>query len=136
MRTSFRRGFSGIGILMLLVVVGIILVLMFGGVGSGGKSYTQTVVESKQKGEDLSMSVTAQQLALAISAYRMEHDGKNPESYADMQMDSSSFRDQWGRGLRFKFEAKDAREVMVISDGKDEKPDTEDDIVIRAPVQN
>lgn len=100
----------------------------------GGKSYVQTVVEAKKQGNDLTLGIQAQQLAILIGNYRMTHEGKNPASYKDMDAVPASFSDQWGRPLRFKFDAEnpsDAKDFLAISDGPDGTPDTQDDITTR-----
>lgn len=68
----------------------------------------------------------------------MNHDGKAPASYQDMDIIPSSFNDQWGHPLRFKFDAepaRDAKDFLVTSDGPDGKPGTEDDISTRVALQ-
>lgn len=129
-------GFSGVFLLVILLGVGVMLILMFGNLG--GPSYVQNVVTAKKRGESLSIGIQARQLAILIADYRMNHDGRVPSTYQEMGADPSSFLDQWHRPLRFRFEGtntRDAREVLVISDGPDEKPDTPDDIIERVPLQ-
>lgn len=136
--TSARdRGGSGALMLILLLGVAIGLFLYFGNT-SGKKSYVQTVIGAKKQGNDLSIGIQAQQLAALISDYRMNHDGKTPVSYQEMDIIPSSFNDRWGHPLRFKFDAesaRDARDFLVTSDGPDGKPDTEDDISQRVALQ-
>lgn len=136
-RAAGERGFSGLGLLVVLIAVAIGLFLYFGSTG-GKKSYVQTVVESKKQGEDLSIGIGAQQLAILIADYRMQNNGKVPGSYAELGADPSSFKDQWGRPLRFRFDADrsaDARDFIVTSDGPDGRPDTSDDISMRVPLR-
>lgn len=131
------RGGAGIGLLVVLLALAIGLVLMFGSFG-GGKSYVQTVVQTKKEGEELSIGIQAQQLAILISEYRMNRNGKSPASYADMGAEASSFNDRWGHPLRFRFEGarpEDATVIIVISDGPDGAAGTADDISTRAPLQ-
>lgn len=136
--TSARnRGGSGALMLLLLLGVAVGLFLYFGNT-SGNKSYMQTVVETKKQSDSLSIGIQAQQLATLISEYRMSHDNKVPASYQDLGVMPSSFNDQWGHPLRFKFDApspRDAKDFLVISDGRDGKPDTEDDISTRVALQ-
>ncbi len=134
--SSRHRGFSGAGLLVLLLAVAIGLFLYFGNMG--GKSYVQTVVEAKKQGNNLNIDIQTRQLATLIAAYRMDHDGKVPTSYEDMDALPSSFNDQWGRPLRFKFDAanpRDAKDFLAISDGPDGTPDTDDDIKTRVALQ-
>jgi len=131
------RGFSAFSLIGLLLVVAIILYMMFGRAG-GGKSYMQTVVETKKEGESLAIGIQAQQLAVLIADYRMNHDGKVPSSYQDMGADAASFKDQWGNPLRFRFDAvvpRGARDFLVISNGPDGQPETSDDISQRVALQ-
>jgi hypothetical protein len=132
-----NRGGSGALMLILLLGVAIGLYLYFGNT-SGNKSYVQTVVGAKKQGNELSIGIQAQQLAALISDYRMNHNGKAPASYQDMDIIPSSFNDQWGHPLRFKFDAepaRDAKDFLVTSDGPDGKADTEDDISQRVALQ-
>ncbi|MBL8744850.1 MAG: hypothetical protein JNK58_00685 [Phycisphaerae bacterium] len=133
-RTTHRgRGFSGVGLLVLLLAVAIGLFLYFGSTG-GGKSYVQTVVGAKKQSQDVSTGIQAQQLATLIGEYRMSHDGKVPTTYQDLGVMPSSFKDQWGQPLRFRFDSpnpRDAKDFLAISNGPDGKPDTADDISTR-----
>jgi hypothetical protein len=137
MHPTVRRGFSGFGLVVVLLAVAIGLFLYFGSMG-GGKSYVQTAVETKKKTEDLSIGIEAQQLAVLIGEYRMSHDGKVPQTYEDLGVQPSSFNDRWGHPLRFRFDAPrpaDARDFLAISNGPDGAPDTADDITLRVPLQ-
>lgn len=130
-----RRGFSAGLLLVLLVAVAIGLILLFG--GFGGKSHVQQAVQTKKQGESVSIGVQAQQLAILVAEYRMNHDGKAPANYQDLGVQSSSFLDPWGRPLRFRMDGppREARSLIVISDGPDGQPDSEDDVSAAVPLQ-
>lgn len=126
-----RRGFSGLGILVVLIVLAIVLFMYFG----GQKSYVQTVVEAKKQSEGMNLEIQAQQLGILVADYRMNHNDAAPKTYSDMGADSASFLDKWGAPLRFRVDPTSAGRpplLIVISNGPDGQPDTEDDITTAA----
>ncbi len=127
----WQRGFSGALILVILIGLAVMLWLYFGSTG-GNKSYMQTVVQTKKEGESLGAGIQAQQLAILVADYRMNNHGKAPASFAQMGADESSFRDQWGKPVRFRVEPNAPNVLVVISDGPDGRPDTEDDVMVKA----
>lgn len=129
-------GFSGLGILLALIVVGVVLFLYFGNAGTN-KSYMQNVVESKKRGEDMNLTIQAQQLAALVVDYRMNHNDRAPTSFEDLGVDASSFRDVWGQTMTFRVAPAGAGKpgsVELISSGPDQKPGTEDDITASSPL--
>lgn len=135
--TPQRRGFSGFGLIIVLLALAVGLFLYFGSTG-GGKSYMQNVAGAKKEATSYSVAVQAQQLAILIADYRMNNNGKAPASYDDLGVAASSFNDAWGHPLRFKFDAtnpRDAKDFLAISDGPDGAPDTADDLSTRVALQ-
>ncbi|HBS28887.1 MAG TPA: hypothetical protein DEB06_05435 [Phycisphaerales bacterium] len=133
-RCRSRRGAAGVVLLVLLIGVALILVLAFGNLG--GKSYTQTVVDAKKEGESIVQAIDYRQLAILVADYRQQSN-KLPSSMEDLDVPASTFKDQWGRPVRFRFEGArpaDAREVIVVSSGPDGRPGTPDDTETRAPL--
>lgn len=129
--TNHRRGFSGLGILVVLIVLAIVLFMYFG----GQKSYVQTVVQAKKQSEGMNMDIQAQQLAILVAEYRMSHNEQSPKTYYDMNADPASFHDRWGAPMRFKVEPTSPGRppmLIVISNGPDGQPDTDDDITTSA----
>jgi hypothetical protein len=123
--------------LVLLAGVALTLILMFGSFCSN-KSYMQTVVQTRKEGNELSIALQAQQLALLIGDYRLNKNGKSPATYLDLGVPESSVLDQWGHTLHFRYPAanpSDAKEVIVISDGPDGIAGTPDDLTARVPLQ-
>lgn len=130
------RGFSGFGLIIVLLAIAVGLFLYFGSTG-GQKSYMQNVAGARKEAKTFSIGVQAQQLATLVAEYRMSNNGKAPSTYDDMGVSASSFLDEWGHPLRFRFDApqpRDAKDFLVISDGPDGKPDTEDDVSARVPL--
>lgn len=126
-----RRGFSGLGIIAILIVLAIVLFMYFG----GKKSYVQTVVEAKKQSEGMNLEIQAQQLGILVAEYRMNHNDAAPKTYNDLGADPASFLDKWGAPLRFRVDPTSAGRppvLIVTSSGPDGQPDTEDDITTAA----
>lgn len=128
-----RRGFSGLGILVILIVIAIVLFMYFG----GQKSYVQTVVQAQKQSKEMSLEIQAQQLAILVAEYRMSHNDAAPKTFYDMNADPESFKDQWGAAVRFRVDATGPGRppmLIVISNGPDGAPDTQDDVTTAAPL--
>ncbi len=130
-RYTMARGYSGALILVVLIGLAIMLWLYFGSTG-GNKSYMQTVVQAKKEGASVGAGIQAQQLAILVADHRMNHNGKAPASFAEMGAEEVSFRDQWGKPVRFRVDASAPNVLVVISDGPDGRPDTQDDVSVTA----
>ncbi len=130
-----RRGGGGALILGMLVVVVIVLVMMFGNFG-GQKSYMQTVVDTKQQGEQLVLDLNTAELARNIAIYRLNNDDKLPQTMADLEPPPGAFLDQWKNQLRFSYPTPErgrrVETVIVESAGPDGIFDNEDDIAQEA----
>ncbi|MDX2114863.1 MAG: type II secretion system protein [Planctomycetota bacterium] len=130
-------GVSAFSLLGILVVAAIVLALMFGSFG-GNKSYVEQVQQTKKDGESMSIAIQAQQLAVLVTDFRLNNENKTPTSFADLKTDAASFTDKWGNPLRFRLEGpspREARTLIVTSDGPDGAADTADDIVERIQLQ-
>lgn len=129
------RGWAGGLLIMLLLGVGLMLFLSFGGAGVSGSA--QVALEAKQSSEVAVNEITVAQLVQAIVTYELAN-GKPPTSISDLDgAASGAFQDPWGGDLSFQIErAGRARNVIVRSVGPDGEADTEDDIQIeqRMPV--
>lgn len=128
-----RRGFSGVGLILLLLAIAIGLFLYFGSTGTN-KSYMQNVAETKKRGETVSYEMQARQLATLVADYRMNHNDKLPSGYEELGVDQGMFLDQWRNPMRFTVETGRPATVVLISAGPDEQHDTADDITTRAPL--
>jgi hypothetical protein len=129
-RVAHRRGGAAFSLIGILLVMAIVLWLMFGA-NSGGKTYMETVRDTKKQGDETAVTIQTQQLALLLTMYRDNNNGKLPKTVEDLGEDAAAFNDPWGRPLRFELPPgpeRDARSVTVISDGKDGVAGTEDDI--------
>jgi len=132
-RCAHTRGFAGIALLGVLMALAIVLFLYFGST-NGKKSYVETVVEAKKQGEDVAMGMQAHDLATNIAAYTLSNNDKLPTTWEELGTPASSYPDRWGHPMRFRVDEQ-ARVVILISNGPDELPDTEDDIEAKAPLQ-
>jgi hypothetical protein len=124
-----RRG-SGALILVVLLALAIMLYLMFGNGGSGG-SYMKQMSNARVNAKATVQQINTQQLSILIGQYRQEHDGKLPQTAADMDAESA-FRDPWNGPITFTFEtarggAGATTRVHYHSNGPDGEPKTEDD---------
>ena len=128
-RAGWKRGIGGGGmILMLLIGVALVLVLMFGNFG-GNQSYMQNVATGKKKGNEMGVDVLAYSLVQMITAVRASDADAVPMTFDDLGVSESAYIDPWGDPIRWVYDdPKHPKSVIVISDGPDNRPDTEDDV--------
>jgi type II secretory pathway pseudopilin PulG len=122
-----RRGWVGLGLLALLVVLGIVLVLYFG--NFGGSSYSQQMATSRQTARDIRAGIETRQLVLLIATTRQQT-GRVPMTPADFEdVPPGTFRDPWGGELRWDYDDPRApTQVTIRSAGADGEWGTDDDV--------
>src|SRR5437868_5033879 len=84
---------AGIGLVLSMVVMLIVLAMYFG--TFGGKSYMQTVVNSKKQAEATVADINTQQLLTCISIYKLSNN-RLPQTPEDLDACPSLF-DPWKR---------------------------------------
>ena len=124
------RGYAGALLIILLLGVGLMLLLTFG--GGGLKGTAQTAQQAKNSAETTVNEVVVAQLVQAIAAQELAS-GRQPTGMDDLPAaDSGAFNDPWGNRLSFVIEGdRRSRDVVITSTGPDGEPGTEDDIEIR-----
>lgn len=130
-RAGWRRGQGG-GALILLLLIGValILVLMFGNFG-GNQSYMQNVANAKKKGDKMGVDVLAYSLVQMITAVRATNPDAVPKTFDDLGTSESAYIDPWGDPIRWEYDdPTHPTKVTVISDGPDNRPNTEDDVKV------
>ncbi len=120
-------------ILGVLVVLAIVLVMYFGNL-TGSGSYVQKVQQTKKDSEVLNLSILAQDLGRAVAIYAMSNNDRMPQTYEDMGLSESSYRDPWGNTMRFEIIDGPPRQIALISNGPDGQPDTGDEQRGTAPL--
>jgi hypothetical protein len=133
---KYRRGNAAFGLLALLIVVAIVLYMMFGastggsgGASSAGNGYVGEVKKARDQGVEIGFAINAQQLSILIAQYRQEHNGKLPQSPADLDS-PGAFNDRWGKEMTFSFSGAQAESTAVTyrSAGPDGEMNTRDDV--------
>lgn len=132
-----RRGNAAFGLIALLLVVAIVLYLMFGAGSSGGGSggngggagYVGEVKKARDKGSEIAFAINTQQLNILIAQYRQEHNGKLPQTPADLDS-PGAFNDRWGKEMTFSFSGAEGGNTSVTyrSAGPDGEMNSPDDV--------
>jgi hypothetical protein len=122
--TPVRHG-NGVFLIGLLLVVGIILYLMFGKMGS--TTYMDQVKKTRDNGREMARQIRTEQMSLLIAMYR-ESNKKLPKTPADLES-PGAFNDGWGVEMSFTFgEQAGKTTVIYLSAGPDNKPGNDDDV--------
>lgn len=123
--SSRTRASAGAGILGVLIVVAIMLFLYAGPTGKDGSSSIERALTTKKMGEELNLNIQAMQVVQMVVIYKLANDDKVPTTYEELEM--APPLDPWGNPMMFRIDD-DPKQVVVISNGRDGKPGTEDDV--------
>ena len=125
-----RSGRAAVGLIGLLLVTAIGLYLLFGNMG--GTTYMDEVQKGKERGQEVSLDMQAQQLLTSVTQYQLANDAL-PRTMEDLEAPAGAFVDPWGLQVRFTCEKEErsGRGVLRIeSAGPDGEFETEDDLTV------
>jgi competence protein ComGC len=125
-----NRGNAAFGLIGVLIVMAIVLYLLFGNMG--GTTYMDEVQKGRERGQQVSIDMQAEQLLVSVTQYQLANDAL-PQSMEDLEAPAGAFVDPWGLQVRFTCE-KDERSgrgvLHIVSAGPDGEFETEDDLVV------
>jgi hypothetical protein len=125
-----RSGRAAVGLIGLLLVTAIVLYLLFGNMGE--TTYMDEVQKGKERGQEVSLEMQAQQLLTSVTQYQLANDAL-PRTMEDLEAPAGAFVDPWGLQVRFTCEKEErsGRGVLRIeSAGPDGEFETEDDLTV------
>jgi Bacterial type II secretion system protein G. len=114
----------------MLIVLLIGMVMYFG--NFGGKSYMQTVSDSRKQARQQVQDINTQQLNACIVAFKLQNN-RLPKTAEELDA-GPALLDPWKKPMTFSYENEGSREGTTVvwrSAGPDGIMDTEDDIVKR-----
>ncbi|MEM1186421.1 MAG: hypothetical protein AAGI53_15640 [Planctomycetota bacterium] len=128
---AHRPAFGGLGLVGLLVVMLIIMMLYFTA-GPSGKSYVETVQETRERGVQLKADIEYQQLVTMVVQHKLASN-TYPDGPEDLGVANlPGYRDEHGTLIRFETRQEGNQNLMdVISAGEDRQHGTEDDVVMK-----
>lgn len=110
---------------MILIVLAIVLYMMFGNT-SGGKSYMDTVKQTRDDGRKMVRDIKTDQMSMVIAIYR-ETSKKLPKTVEELES-PGAFNDPWGKEMTFTFQEERGKTTVVyLSAGPDGEFKTADD---------
>lgn len=111
-------------LLALLLVVGVVLIMMFG--KTGGTSYMDQVKQTRDSGREMAREIRTEQMSLLIAMYR-EANKRLPKTPADLES-PGAFNDGWGKEMTFSFEERTGKTMVKYhSAGPDGVAGNDDD---------
>ncbi|MEM7755977.1 MAG: hypothetical protein AAF297_10120 [Planctomycetota bacterium] len=131
-RHNTRPAFSGMTLVGLLVVLAIGLAIYFAA-GPSGKSYAESVRDTRDRGRDMAQQQDDNQLATLVFQYQLENDDRIPAGPEVLGIEwMPGAKDDLGTLVRYEARTEGRGTVLdIISAGPDTEHDTDDDEVLR-----
>ncbi len=121
-----RRGFSLLELMVVILIMGVLSTIV--GIN---------IFKQQDKAKVRATQIQIETVAKALRIYKLDHDEYPPSGRLDLvegELDGEAV-DAWKRRLEYYYPSANC-EFMIISNGKDGIPQTEDDIVHEQPFDN
>lgn len=127
-----RPAFSGLSLIGILVVLAIVLAVYFTA-GPSGKSYVETVRDTRDRGREMAQQQDDRQLATLVFQYQLENDDKLPAGPEELGIEYlPGSKDEFGTLVRYEPRTEGRSTVLdIVSAGPDAEHETDDDEVLR-----
>ena len=130
---AVRPAFSGLTLIGLLVVVAIVLAIYFTA-GPSGKSYAESVRDTRDAGREMAQEQDDRQLATLIFQFQLENDDAMPSGPEELGVEwMPTARDEFETLVRYESRTEGRSTLIdIVSAGPDTEHGTDDDEVLRS----